>query len=426
MPWEVFFDSNARRISEASYAFERFTVHWDTFQERIKSGAYKTMPGYGKIQPHAYPRSLIQRWQPSKDDDYERKLRDAGLKEYVSLVEYWDFRRNVFHHIHVDTGQILMTTAIPYGRPYEVLVFHPGVGRIEGVPDTTLIAPIQRDLNELVSARREMVSRLVRRLIVDRNLFQDERDWSRFKNSRAWEPTRVNFPANAKIQDHFFVTPEMGTTVDYNRHLSDTREAIRRTVGEADHQRGVVKNIRTAAEVNAISGSIEGRMNVRVRRLTKIVSRMFDRSLDVLRWAIQNPAASQIDLNRIAERTQEDTPPDILRHDILLYSEQFRLLPFSPLMEDRVTRRQYLVELIQQLVPTEEVSAAIDSREFIREVIDLFGLRPSILKPEEAQAAEEAAAEEVAAQEQAAGPPMNGVPPEMLAGLAGAMPTPEG
>ena len=89
-----------------------------------------------------------------------------------------------------------------------------------------------------------------------------------------------------------------------------------------------------------------------------------------------------------------------------------RVLPFSPLMEDPVTRRKYLDGLLQQIAP--EIFKQFDQREVAREVVDTFQLRPSLLPPEEA--VEEAPPAE--------GAPAGGVPPEMMAALGGQGPAP--
>ena len=73
----------------------------------------------------------------------------------------------------------------------------------------------------------------------------------------------------------------MPTTFDFNRHLDQSTIHIKNIAGMADYQRGQVKNIRTAAEANMVQSSVQGRMNVRTRVLTKFVRRGFDKALDI-------------------------------------------------------------------------------------------------------------------------------------------------
>ena len=378
LPWEVHFDPMAKRISDAAWCFEKFTIHIDDLKSRIKSKVYSKVKK--DIKADAYPRTLIDQYDKDLDSKQEQ-LKSLGLKEYIGLIEFWDFRSGKLFHLHPPTGQILMETTIPYGRPYEALVFHNGVGRIDGIPDVTLIAEMQRDINELVSARREIVSRLPKRMLVDASLFRSEDEFSRFKNSRTWEPQMVQKPVDGKIADRVFVTPSMDTTFDFNRTLEDEVQGVRRIVGEADYQRGVVKNIRTAAEVDALRGSIEGRVNIRMRKLVRAVKAMFELGQAVTRWATLNPEDSLIDFDRLAKHTQVDVSGAVLAKDFAEGVIKFRLLPFSPLMEDKHTRRDSLSQLLPTLLGS-PLMEHLDGKELAKEIIELYGWRPSIMKPE--------------------------------------------
>lgn len=416
LPWEVHFDPAARSVREAGWAFERITLHWSDFKQRLRSGVYETMEGSKPIRPDAYPRSIISQYKDDIDEAYEQRLRKSGLREYVSIVEFWDFRRGVVHHLHPDSAQILMTARIPYGRPYEVLVFHNGVGRIDGIPDVDLIADLQRDINELFSGRGEIVRRLVRRMLVDKRLFPDERAWQKFVSSKSWQPVLVEPPAGKSLQEHIAVTPAMDTTYDFNKHLADDQDAIQRTIGEGDYQRGVHRNVRTAAEFSGIRAGVEGRQRIRSMKVQKGVSNSFKRARDVLKWALQHQQASGIDVEHLAFETQLDTDGTQLTEDLLSATTRFRLLPFSPLMEDRYTRRDSLTLALPNLLNPEEVAKVVDIRELLREYFELYGFRPSILKPKE-QVDQEAAAEQQALMaEQAA---QAGPDPSMAGGVPG-------
>jgi len=396
LPWEVHFDPNAKRASDAMWAFERFALHIDDLRDRVDSGIY-TAPKKG-IKGDSYPRSLVHEHMK---DEAELKLRDAGLKEYVSLVEFWDFKEKKLYHIHVDTGQLMMESEIPYGRPYEVLVFHPGIGRIRGIPDTSLIAPLQRDINELVSARREVVARLPKRMLIDSKLFRSEDEFERWKNAKTWEPTLIHGPPDGTIDQHVWVSPEMETTFDFNRHLNQSIDSIRWLPGMADYQQGQVKNIRTAAEANMIRSAIEGRLAIRSRKVVRVVTTMFRKSLDAFKWALVNKDISGVNIDRLSRLVQTDVDAPTFERDVLHGAPNFRLLPFSPLMEDKITRRAHLIELVQYLSAASPLADSIDQRELAREIVDAFGFRPSIVKaeevPEEPPVDEMAALEEMAA-----------------------------
>jgi len=375
MPWEVFVDPTARRMKDVAWVAERFILHESQMRERMENGYYT--PSENKaVRSDTYPRELIEDYMSHDEGDERRR---EALKEYVTLHEYWDFRRGKLYHIHMGSKQVLMEADVPYGNPYDQLQFHSGIGRTRGVPDVSLVAPLQRDINELVSARREMVRRLPRRMFYDKGLFPNEDDAMRWMNSATWEPVPVETDGQALVGDMIFVSPEMPSTFDFNAHLQSSQLHIKQLAGLGDFQRGEVKNIRTAAEANMIQASVQGRLNVRLRILTKYVKRGFDKAADVLRWAAANPEASGIDMDLYVRETQADVDASVLMNDILQNATKFRILPFSPLMEDKHVRREQLVGLIGQLAGSPSIEE-IDWREITRELIDLFGVRPSVVR----------------------------------------------
>ena len=410
LPWEVHFDPMAKRVADAAWCFERFTIHIDDLNSRIKAGVYNKSKK--SIKADSFPRTLLDAHDQDLDSRQEQ-LKQLGLKEYLSIVEFWDFRAGKLFHIHPPTGQILMEAAIPYGRPYEILVFHNGVGRIGGIAAVSLISAMQRDINELVSARREIVSRLPRRMLVDASLFRSDDEFSRWKNSRTWEPQLVQKPMDGKIADRVFVTPTMDTTFDFNRSLEEEVESVRRIVGEADYQRGQVNNIRTAAEANALRGAVEGRVNIRMKKLVRVVKAMFDRALDVTRWAVANPEDSGIDLEAIVKHTQADVDASVLQKDFLEGAASFRLLPFSPLMEDKNTRRESIAQLLPPLLNS-PMGEQFDMHELGREIVELFGWRPSIVKPKKKDMPSDKEVAALAAQAQAPVAPPPEIPPQRV------------
>ena len=223
-------------------------------------------------------------------------------------------------------------------------------------------------------------------MFYDKGMFPNEEDAHRFLNSKSWEPVPVETDGQALVGDMIYVTPEMPTTFDFNNHLGQASAHIKSIAGMADFQRGEVKNIRTAAEANMIQGSIQGRMQVRTRMLIKFIKRGFDKGSDIIKWAIENEGASGVDLQDLTLKTQIGVDPSVLRHDFLFNMAKFRVLPFSPLMEDKVVRRQQLVELLGSLASTPS-SELVNWSEITKEIFELFNIRPSILedeKPEQA------------------------------------------
>jgi|TARA_R100000084_G_scaffold109356_1_gene75931 hypothetical protein len=405
MPWEVIYDRNVRKFRDARWICERFVLHIDDFRKRVEQGLYKLKK---PIKPDTYPRAM-----ENGDDavlEQEEDWRRKSLKVYVTLYEYWDLQRNQFCHVHIGTKQILFSAPTPYGNPYDQLVWNNPLGRPGGIPDVSLLAPNQRDINELVSARRELVSRLPRRMILERGIFKDEDAFSRFRRAKSWEATVVeDDPQGRRLSERVFVTPEMSTTYDFNRHLDQQTQHIRRVAGEMDAARGVAVNIRTAAEARMLEAKDAGRVGKRMKRLVRYIKKGFIKTGSILRWAVTNPESSKIDMVALAASSQVDVSPMVLAAEIMTTDPKLKILPFTPLMEDITVRRQQLLELMDRIsrLPPEFI-ANIVPEEFVKEVFDVFHQRPSIMK--DSATMEE---EQLAAQEAAMAPAPPNVAPDM-------------
>ena len=220
--------------------------------------------------------------------------------------------------------------------------------------------------------------------MIDSKLFRSDDEFARFKNAKTWEPTLVQGPPDGTIDQHVYVSPEMPTTFDFNQHLGQSVDSIRWLPGMADYQQGQVKNIRTAAEANMIRSAIEGRLAIRSRKVVRVVTTMFRKALDSFKWAAIHSDVSGVNMERISELVQNDVDADTFTKEVIEKSTKFRLLPFSPLMEDKIVRRAHLIELIQYLSSAGPMSEAIDQSELAREIVDSFGFRPSLVKKDAA------------------------------------------
>ena len=155
---------------------------------------------------------------------------------------------------------------------------------------------------------------------------------------------------------------------------------------------------------------------------------MFRKALDSFKWALIHKDISGVNFERISSMVQNDVDARTFERDVLDHSLNFRLLPFSPLMEDKITRRAHLIELVQYLSSASPLAEAIDQKELAREIVDAFGFRPSIVRSEEPPSEEAGPGGMGGLEEMAAmgGGPEGGMPPELAAALAGMPPIPEG
>lgn len=381
LPWEVFFDPGAKRLRSASWAFERFPLHWEDYKQRILSGVYDRAPGYERIRPDVVPRSLVEDVQ---GDPEEREKRIRGLREYVLIHEFTDFRRGVVYHIHAETKTLLMATPLPHGNPYSNLTLNFGIGRVEGVCLADLLAPGQTNINELVNARMDMVRTLMPKILADRGVFANGDEFENWKRARVTDVTLVDRPKDLdKLQDGFAVTPAPQTTPDFKSHLADEVEHLRYLAGLAGMDRGQVQNIRTAAEAESIRQRVDMRMEQKSGRVVRMVTGAFRTGLRALQHAVENCDELGWDPQGLYAATVTGIPYEQWRDEVTSPEARFgfRVLPFSPLMEDPITRRKYLDGLLKQIAP--QLDQQFDQREVAREVVETFQLRPSLVPPEE-------------------------------------------
>ena len=141
-------------------------------------------------------------------------------------------------------------------------------------------------------------------------------------------------------------------------------------------------------------------MQVRTRLLIKFIKRGFDKAADIMRWALRNDNVSNVDLRQITMMTQIDVTPEVVRFDFLNNMPKFRVLPFSPLMEDRIVRREQLVALMGSLAASPS-GEEVNWREVTKEIVEMFNVRPSIIKEEQQEAEQE---------QQMPPPAMGGIP----------------
>lgn len=374
LPWQVFQDPTKSNIRDADWIFELFPLHIDDLKARLKARTYTiTTP----IQPDTLPRDLIADYLTDED---RANIEAGGLKDTVSMVEFWDFRTGELIHYHPATKQVLMRVPIPWGNPYDQLIFSPALGQPAGISTVDIMASGQRDVNELVSARRQIVELLAPKIGVNTNWFPDDDAYNNFLKATVTTPFRFKPPAmGANAGDPFVVSPAPQTTFDFNKHLQEQAEHGRYAVGISAMDRSQVVNIRTAAEADAVRGMGEGRANVRARKTIKVVRRMFDTGLACMRWAVRNQEASRIDIRRLHALCVADVDVYTWVRELAYASVRFRVLPFSPLMEDRNTRRRGFETLLPMIEGT-ALAGEFDTRELAREIQESHGWRPSVLK----------------------------------------------
>lgn len=384
LPWEWGCDPDAKRFRDAHWVCQRFPVHIEELNDLVRQRIYKRPKE--EIHPDSWRRDINQQLRVSEDDARTAFMARHGSAEHVHLVEYWDRRNGRLYHLHPETMQCLLASDMPWRSPFARLDFMPALGRVGGISDVTLGAKGQRDINEMVTALRETVTHLQERTLIDDELFETQEAFEDFVSARATEPTRVKRPESmGSLREAVVKVGGHNVGFDFHQYLNGAEQALHYLLGTAEYQRGQSVNIRTAAEAMMIRGATEGRLDRRGVRVEKVVLKAFKGCQQVLRWAINNPDQSGVDLYRLHEDIEPGVQIGQWVQELMLMRPRLRLLPFSPLMENVIERRQHLVALLPQLASNPEMMSHINIPELVREIVDVFGLRPSIYQDAPAQ-----------------------------------------
>lgn len=330
------------------------------------------------------PRALLEHQMGDLSVDaymnmLETYRRDGEPCEY-SLVEYWDVRAGRVYHMIQGCDWALSDAPMPYGLPFQTLGYNPGLAREAWISDVELIAPTQRDVNELVSGRREVVTTMQPRVVVEEGVFKDTAAADRWAQSKTNQVTFVEpSPDGRPLRDKFFVSPAPPLTMDFQRHLEDQRQSGRYVAGVADYQRGQVSNVRTAEEMTTLKAASDDRASNRVNALDAFFGRVYRTALDIFRWAILNPDDSGIDLLALYDELGiEDVDESTWAQEILDTSPRWTFDAYSPLKENLYSRRASLERLLPLLAGT-PLGEEFDMHELAREIQETFKLRPSVV-----------------------------------------------
>lgn len=420
-PDEVFIDPLAREWGDVTWAAERFDLDDEDMKKRRDEKMYTATPGeWQAIQPELADTRVIGEAFESQEENAAR--RDAGQK-WHRMVEWWDVRKGVVYHLHQATGVILATFAAPVRLPYVQLVFHKIPRKLAGVSDVSLIRDNQRAINNLVTTREEMVGRLVRKLAYDPDVFLNETEEKKFLQARAWQPSRLK-TSDIPPERRFFVSPEMPTTFDFNQHLRAMTESARYTSGIDGWQRGKAQNIRTASEAQMLAGAETARGDARVMLVDEVLREVFEAVRQYLKWAIQQPDASKLDVGLLYALTQRSANAErtaAFGEELLRDRRTINILPFST--AGKQAKRQNLTSLLQAFFST-PLAAEVSTERMAKALVDLFDLPPSILAtPDEKEQIKQAMAAAAGGAPGGAG----GAPGEAAAPAeGGAAPPPEG
>ena len=417
-PDEVFIDPLARSWGDVEWAAERFDLADEDMVARRESGTYTASDGeWAAIKPgQADYRTLTEQYT----NNDELQARRASGDRWHHMVEWWDVRKGVVYHFHAETGIILAVYAAPVRLPYVQLIFHKIPRQVYAVPDVSLVADNQREINSLVATRSEMVARLLPKLAYDPGVFLNATEEKKFFGGRTWQPARVK-TTDKPIAQSFYVSPDMPTGFDFNTHLGQLTESLRYTSGIDAWQRGKAQNIRTASEAQMLAGVDATRGDARVMMLDEVLRTLFDAVRQYLKWAIKNPEESGLDVALLCSLTQRGGEATVLEEAILADRRSFNILPFSPAGENVFAKRQLLLQLLPAAT-NGPLAVEFNSTRLAEQLVGIFRLPPSILNtPEEREQIKQMQAQAQAGAAGAGGMPApGGAPPGMEGPLPGA------
>jgi hypothetical protein len=429
LPWEVMWDPTARHVDDVAWYFEKFELHIEEFKARLESGDYQGGPEVHRIKGEPQSRSKIELYQ----DDAVQKQKERELEHvWVPILEFWDCRHSKCYHIHVATKTILRCTEVAIPRPYVHLLFNYEPGKLEGVCDVTHAAPLQQQLNEMVSARQDCVRRLSPKLLGDAAIFSSEDKQKQFENAKMTAISWVNPPQEDPrgIGDYFFLLPAAQLPPDWNAHYNQVVESIRYILAIPEFQRGQVENIRTAQEAYMVQQAATGRLASQAATLKAQVVELMEKMAEYLDWAVR---ANAVDLAALLAKVSTSmVDVDAWREELQTFEGMLTVNAFSPLMDDPITAQSKLEQLLPAIASYPPMAAAFSWYDVAAEVARSHGWGKEVMVQRDTYQ-QQAQAAQAPTQPPPGGPPPEGapdgsgapippgvIPPELAAILGGA------
>ena len=417
LPWEVMWDPTARHVDDVAWYYEKFELHIEQFRSRLKSNEYTRTPALLRVKGEPQQRNKIELYQ----DDAVQRQKERELEHvWVPILEFWDCRRGKCYHIHVPTKSILRCTEVAIPRPYLHLLFNYEPGRLEGVCDVTHAAPLQQQLNEMVSARQDCVRRLAPKILGDASLFESEDRQRQFEGAKM---TAISWVSPVKdepraIGDYFYLLPAAQLPQDWNAHYDQTVASIRYILAIPEFQRGQVENIRTAQEAYMVQQAATGRLASQAATLKAAVVELFEKMNEYLDWAVKAPNA--LDVAALLRKVSTSlNDPDEWRAELQTFDGVLTVNPFSPLMDDPITAQSKLEQLLPAIASYPPLAASFNWYDVAAEIARSHGWGKEVMVQREAYEAQAQAAQAPA---QAA----PGGPPPEESGAGGGAPIPPG
>ncbi|MFA6133972.1 MAG: hypothetical protein WC869_08170 [Phycisphaerae bacterium] len=412
MPWEWFPAPWTRVMEDMPWCFERFTITWEQFRQRVEKGLYDR-GSVGGVSPDVFPEAVVD---PLMYDSNEiNAWRQATEAEHVLLHEFHDFEHGEVLHYHLASRKILMRTPMITQRPYTQLILTPALGRLEGLPLVVLVAPTQRDINSLVSARRAWVDQVgVQRVWARESIFKDAAEKQRaLDNPLAF----VTGSMERALGQDVFVFPQLTTSPDFNKALVDEVEHIRHLSGGEGWRN--VQNVRTAAEVGTMVAHEEGRMARASLRVAQAAIGMFEGNRDIWQWALKNGTAAGCNAAAVWQDCDTETDFWPWAREQMEARIDIGVEPFSPVMMNAMVRRAAIDGICSKAAAHPEYAAQVNWREVYRVDIEANDL-PLSLQLSQAEAMARAlrvanAEEKVAGAQPGGAPEPAGIPPALQA-----------
>ena len=391
----VFFDLSVRDPADIRYWLEATVIPWRTFKERVRSGIYAN-PRINEVQPSQYPQWLRESNTSYGSDD------GHDMMPWVTVYEFYDTSSGRVIHYSLDYNLQLFEGELGY-TPYGLFNLVQNGKDCRGISEVQLILPQQEAINDMTTLEKQAAYRAIPRLFFD-GRFATAGEIGSINLAGTGAMVRLPMggaPMTKSIRDIIHPVPHAEVPGTIKEFRQSQFEAAAFVSALADYQRGRAVNVRTAAEMAAITAEQRNRLAHREGNLNEALEEVARNCFWLCKRYMKTPRNF---------RLLGDQGWGTLNHATMLDLEvDFDLVGHTPIRNNPAVNADLLLQLLQQVGDNPN----IDMRAVLVEIFQGLGLPPHVIVDEKTAASRQ---EEAMAAQQAAS----------LGGAAGGRPLVEG
>ena len=368
----VFFDLSVRDPADIRYWLEATVIPWRTFQERVRAGIY-AHPKIGDVQPAQYPQWLRESHSTTGQDD------SHDMMPWATVYEFYDTSSGQVIHYSLDYNMTLFEGELGY-NPYGLFNLIPNGKDCRGVSEVQLIMPQQEAINDMTTLEKQAAYRAIPRMFFD-GRFATASELGAINLTGTGSMVRLPMagaPMTKSIRDILHPVPHAEVPATIKEFRQSQFEAAAFVSALTDYQRGRAVNVRTAAEMAAITAEQRNRLAHREGNLNEALEEVAKNSFWLCQRYMKTPRSFKLLGNQGWGELGHETMQAI---DV-----DFDLVGHTPIRNNPAVNANLLVDILREVGDNPN----IDMRAMLVEIFQGLGLPPHVIVDEKTAQQKEA------------------------------------